>query len=205
MSREFSFNRGLSNSNDRKGDSLKSIKEELSKIDPEDVVAKVRHFLDEVSYSCKHSIDEKDKHEHIQHLDAACRNVASLLACFPVMMRDNKVEGVLKNPEILAHIPNIDVRNLNVHASVILHAAKIYLGVSDEKMSSSDIARQFFALIGQLISPNTEKGVLDSTAKMFARQVNDSLHILTAKEQPKADTTASGSDEDDTIGILQNN
>lgn len=158
----------------RENPGLKTIAEEIKAISPDDVFLNVHDLLNEVLYACKGSLE--NRHPDIIHLEAACKNVSALMKCMPILLKDNKAGSILADPQILLSIPDIDPRNISLHFQTLMEAGKIYLGMSNEAVPNSEIAKQFFALTSQLISPNKERGVLERTGKMFARQINDALH-----------------------------
>lgn len=146
----------------------------INDIDPSSVSHNVVHLLDEIKYACDKSLD--DPHPHIKMLKDACTNLAALIQCIPVLMAKDRVGSVLQNPDILMNLPNIDIKNVNLHVGVMIEAARLYIGVDKESMSNQDIAKQFFSLISNILSSNDDKGSLDRVGKLFARIVNDRLN-----------------------------
>lgn len=153
-----------------------AIMDEIAALNPEEIAHNIHYFMNEVQYSCKSSVESV--HPNLVYLSDACKNVGAIVMCLPLLTRDNKMASILSNPEMITHLPNIDPRNVALHFNTIVEAAKIYLGTHDEKISNSDIAKQMFSLLGQLLSQNEDKGVLERTGKLFARTVNDQLHII---------------------------
>lgn len=181
--RKFQFNKDSSISSKKEG-VLSSLTDELKAIEPEEVMNNIHHLLTEISYSCRSSVD--NPHPYLVNLESACKNIGALVICLPSLIKGDKVGAILKNPEVILQLPNIDVRNMGVHAATILEAGKLYLGTHREEISNTDIARQMFSLLGQVISNNSDKGVIERTAKAFAREANDALHKLvdlTKKEE----------------------
>lgn len=177
----------------------KRILEEIKSITPDDIFANFHDILMEISYSCNNSIDEP--HANLIHLDAACKNLAALAKCAPLLLKEDKVGAILSNPEVLLHVPNIDVRQINFHVNTIVEAAKLYLGTSDEKISNSDVAKQFLTLMHQITSPSAERGVIERTGKAFARSVNDSLHKYFSELEKSKKKEATTEDTGDDIKL----
>lgn len=171
--REFSFKKAAAASSNSKAGNLM---DELTSLNPEDLANNLHGLLNEIQYSCKSSIDKV--HPNLAYLSDACKNIGAIVICLPLLTKNNKMASILSNPDMLTHLPNIDVRQSAFHFNTLIEAGKLYLGTNDEKVSNSDIAKQLFSLLGQILSNSDEKGVIERTGKMFARNVNDQLHIL---------------------------
>lgn len=189
-----------------KPSATKSIVPELGSINPEDIFGNLHDLLNEIAYSCRQSIDEP--HPNLVHLEQACKNLGALAKCAPLLMKGDKMGAILSDPEVLLHLPNIDVRQITFHANTLMEAAKLYLGTSDESLSNSDVARQFLTLMHQIVSPSDDRGVIERTGKAFARTVNDSLHKyfdnLAKMEKEKEITKGSSPDGDNQSEIKFN-
>lgn len=154
---------------------LDTVKREIGDVNPQEVLHNVRCFIDEIEYSCKGSVD--NAHPNLKYLSDACSNVSAMLGCLPILLKGDKAGSILSHPELITHLPNIDVKNFGPHFATIVEAGKAYLGASDDDVTRQDVAKQFFSLMASLISPGGEKGIIERNGKMFARKVNDLLHM----------------------------
>lgn len=170
---KFSFGKSVEKAGAPSG-TIEALKKEFGDINPHDVIGNVRTLIDEIDYSCQSSVD--NPHPNLVYLREACTNISAMLGCLPVLMKGDRAGSILSHPELITHLPNIDVKNFGMHFGTLIEAAKSYLGASDEDVSKQDVAKQFFSMMASLISPGQEKGSLERTGKMFARKINDLLH-----------------------------
>lgn len=154
------------------------LKTAIGDIDSQALIGNISDFLKEVGYHCHNSTE--NKHPHLPVLQNASTSLSALFSCLPVLLGDNQNGASLTNPTILMHLPNIDLRNFNMHLGVLFEAIKIHMGVHNEALDNGALAKQFISLMAVMFGNHGESKVIERLAKDFARSVNDQLHILEA-------------------------